>query len=122
MVFELLVLGTFVTHKSATRHHQVGASCIKRLIHEEVFLFPAEIRENVLNGRVEVLSNRCTSLVHAVEGTEKRSLIVERFTSVGNEDGGDTQGVVDDESRRRNIPSRISASLEGVTDTAIREA
>ena len=122
MVFELLVLGTFVTHKSATRHHQVGASCIKRLIHEEVFLLPAEIREDVLNGRVEVLSNRRTGFVNAVERTEERGLIVERFTCVGNEDGGDTQGVVDDESRRRNIPSRISASLESVADTAIREA
>ena len=56
-----------------------------------------------------------------MEGAQQGSLIVEGLTCIGDEDGGDTKGVVDDEHGRRGIPSRIAAGLEGVADTSIGE-
>ena len=61
----------------------------------------------------------CGCLADSVDGTEKRSLIVESLACVRDEDGGDTERVVDDEDRRSGVPSRIAACLEGVTDARL---
>ena len=63
----------------------------------------------------------CGCLADSVDGTEKRSLIVESLACVRDEDGGDTERVVDDEDGRSGVPSRIAACLEGVADTTVRE-
>ena len=61
-------------------------------------------------------------LVERLDGADQRCLVVERLARVGDEDGRDTEGVVDDESGRGGIPGRVAAGLECVTQSAVGEA
>ena len=63
-----------------------------------------------------------SGFVDSFQCLQQRSLVVQRFTGVGDKDGRDTQGVSYDEGRRGGIPSGVATSLEGVTDTTVREA
>ena len=50
-----------------------------------------------------------------------RGLVVGGFARVGDEDGRDAEGRIDDEGGRCRIPGRITARLEGIADTAVGE-
>ena len=104
VVVHLLVLGTLVTHQRATRHQQVGTGRVESLVDEEVLLFPAEVDLYLLYVVVEVLADIPGSLAYGVQGTQQGRLVVEGFTRIGNEDGGDAQCVVDDEDGRGGVP------------------
>ena len=104
VVVHLLVLGTLVTHQRATRHQQVGTGRVESLVDEEVLLFPAEVDLYLLYVVVEVLADILGSLAYGVQGTQQGRLVVEGFTRIGNEDGGDAQCVVDDEDGRGGVP------------------
>ena len=82
MVFELLVLGAFMSHKCAAGHHQVGTGAVESFVDEEVFLFPTEIRIDMFYLRIEILCYRCSRFVYGVERFKKRSLVVERFACI----------------------------------------
>ncbi len=122
MVFELLVLGALVTHEGAAGHHEVGTGGIQGLVDEEVFLFPTEEAVDVVDLLVEVSRDAGSGLVDRVQGAEERGLEVERFTGIGDEDGRDTEGFVEDEHRGGDVPGRVSAGLERVSYAAVGEA
>ena len=82
VVLKLLVFSTFVAHQRASGHHQVGTCGIKRLVDQEIFLLPAEVRDNMLYVFIKISRYRRTSLVHAVERTQKRCFVVERLSCV----------------------------------------
>ena len=113
MVVHLLVLGRIVTHQGATCQHQIRTCSIQAFIYQEVLLLPTEIGNNFLDIRVEVVANICSSYVYSVQCTEQWSFIVESLTCVRDEDGRDTECIVDDKYRRCWVPCRITASLEG---------
>ena len=97
MVVHLLVLGAVVTHKRATGHQQVWACSVKAFVDEEVFLFPSEVRDNLLHIGVEELRHGSGCYVHGVERFLQRRFVVERLACVGNEHGRYHQRVADDE-------------------------
>ena len=121
VVVHLLVFSRVVAHERTTGEHKVGACRVESLVNEEVLLLPTEVRDDLLHLRVEVVADSRSRLVHGVERTQERSLIVERLAGVRDEDGRDTERVVDDEHRRCGVPSRIAACLEGVAYAAVRE-
>ena len=121
VVVHLLVLGTLMSHQGAPSEHQVRTSRVESLVHEEILLLPSEVHLYFLYVVIEILANICRRLAHRMESTEEGSLIVECLTRIGDEDGGDTQGIVDDEHRRGGVPCGITTCLEGVADTAIGE-
>ena len=122
VVVHLLVLGTLVSHQGTTSEHQVGTCRIQALINQEVLLLPTQIYLNLSYIVVEVLTYIGCCLVNSMQRTKQWCFIVERLTSIGNKDSWDTECIVDNEYRRCWIPGRIATSLEGITDTAIREA
>ena len=105
VVVHLLVLGTLVAHQCATCKHEVGAGRVEALIHEEIFLFPSEVASNLAHIIIEELAHVGGGAIHCMKGTQKWCLVVECLTSVGYEDGGDAECVVDDEHGRRGVPS-----------------
>ena len=104
VVIHLLVLGTLVAHQRATRHQQVRACRVQTLVHQEILLFPSQVHLNLGDVVVEILANILGGLSYGMQGTQQRSLIVERLTCVGDEYGRDTQRVVDDEHRACGVP------------------
>ena len=63
VVFELLVLGCRVAHKSPSGLNEVRAGVVKCLVHKEIFLLPTEGRENFGDILVEKLADIHSSLV-----------------------------------------------------------
>ena len=118
VVIHLLVFGRVVAHEGTACEQQVGAGCIEALIYEEVLLLPAEVALNLLHCGIEIVAYLCGSYVDGMQGALQRSLVVESFTTIGDEDGGDTQRIVDDKDGRCGIPGRVAAGLEGGADTA----
>ncbi len=121
VVVHLLVLGRFVPHQCASRHEQVRAGGIKPFVHEEVFLFPSQVRDDLLHVGVEVAAHVGGGFVHGVDGLFQRSLVVERLAGVGDENGGNHQGVAQHEYGRGRVPGRIAARFEGGADAAVGE-
>ncbi len=109
-------------HEGAACEHQVGTRRVKALVDKKILLFPAKIRAHMLHIRIKHLRHSGCRLVNAVERAEQGSLVVEAFACIGYEYGGYAQGVAYDEGRRRYVPCRISAGLEGVADAAVGEA
>ncbi len=82
VVFELLVLGAFMSHEGTACEHEVGACAVERLVHEEVLLLPSEIGDAVFHLGVEVACHGGGGLVDCVERLQQRSLVVEGFAGV----------------------------------------
>ena len=121
MVVHLLVLGTIMTHQGPSRKHQIRTGGIKTFIHQEILLLPPKVRDHLLHRGVEIMNHTQGSLAYSTKRTLQRCFIVERLTCIRDEDGGDTQGIVDDEHRRCGIPGRVTASLEGSPDATAGE-
>ena len=121
VVVHLLILRTLVTHQRTARHQQVGAGGVKTFVDEEVFLFPAEVHLYLAHIVVEEAADVFGGLRNGVERTEQRGFVVERLAGVGDEDGGDTEGIVDDEHGRGRIPGAVASGFEGVSDAAVGE-
>ena len=118
VVVHLLVLGTIMSHKSATCKHKVRTSCIKIGINKEIFLFPAKVACYFLYIRIEITTHIGSCNINSMKGTKQRSFVVESLTCVRNEDSWNTKSIVDNEYRRCWIPCTIATSFESVTDTA----
>ena len=121
VVVHLLVLRALVTHQRAARHQQVGTGGVEAFVNEEVFLFPAEVHLHLVYIVVEEAADVFGGLRDSVERTEQRGFVVERLAGVGDEDGGDAEGVVDDEHGRRRIPGAVASGLEGISYSAVGE-
>ena len=67
VVFKLLVLGALMPHEGAACHHQVGTRAEKRFVDKEIFLFPAEIGNHMLDFGVEETRHSRTGFVDCVD-------------------------------------------------------
>ena len=121
MVFKLLTLRAVVPHECATCEHQIGTSVVEGFIHEEVFLFPAKVGVNVLDLFVEVRAYLACGVTECRRRADERGLVIQSLPGISNEHRRDTQRITDQEHRRRGIPRRVTARLEGVTDTSARK-
>ena len=121
VVLQLLVFGTLVTHQRTTRQHQVGTGSPQTLIDQEVLLLPAQICRNVLNLGVEVVADIECRLTNGRDRAQQRQLVVECLARISDENGWDTECCINNKRRRRSVPGRVTARLEGVADTAIGE-
>ncbi len=89
---------------------------------EEVLLLGADRGDDLLMTFAEELEHALRLLVDSDHGTQKRRLLVERFTGIGAERGGDAQHLVLDECVARRIPCGVAAGLERGAQTARGEA
>ena len=121
VVLELLVLGRFVTHQRAAREHQVGTQGPEAFVHQEILLLPAQEGVDASDVLVEIAAHLRRRPVDGGQRPQQRGLVVQCFARVGDEDGGDAEGRVDDEGGRCRIPGRITTRLEGVADAAVGE-
>ena len=110
-----------MTHEGAAGEHEVRAGGEEVFVYQEVFLFPAQEGVHALHFGVEELAHGNGCIVYGLEGLLERGLIVQCFSGVGNEDGGDAQGVVLDEYGGGRIPGGVAAGFEGGADTAVGE-
>ena len=121
VVVHLLVLGGIVTHQGTACQKQVRTCGIESFVHKEILLFPSEVRGYLLHVGIEILTYFRSGHIHSMEGAQQGSLVVEGLTAIRDEDGGNTECVVDDEDRRSGVPGRIAAGLESGTDTTTWE-
>ena len=121
VVLHLLVLGGIVSHEGTSGQQEVGACGIESLIDEEVFLFPAEVGGDASDVGVKVFADGSGSLIDCGECFFERRLIVESFSGVTDEDGGNHQCVADEEDGRGRVPGGVAACLEGGADAAVGE-
>ena len=122
VVVHLLVLRRLMTHQCTSGKEQVGTGSIEAFVHEEILLFPTEVGTHTDHRSVEIAAHLGGSAVDGSKGFLQRSLVVERFTGIGDEDRRNHQRVTDDEYGACGIPCRIAAGFEGGTDTAGGEA
>ena len=118
VVVHLLVFGAGVAHEGASGQQHVGACAVEPFVHEEVFLLPAQVGDHLVDFGVEVAGHLCGGFVHGFDGLLEGRFVVECFTRVGDEHGGDHQRVADDEHGGGGVPCRVAAGLEGGADAA----
>ena len=118
VVVHLLILRRLVAHERTPREQEVRASGIQALIYEEILLLPTQIGTDACHRGIEIMANGSGSAIDGGEGFLQRSLIVEGFARVGDEDGGNHQRVANDEDGAGRVPSGIAASLEGGTNAS----
>ena len=123
VVFHFLTLGGGGAVQGAAGHDEVGTLGGKGLVHEEVFLFRADLSVDMGGAGVAEQTQNAQRLTgHGGSGTQQRNLAVKRFARVGIEHGGNVQRVTDEEDRRGGVPGGVAAGLEGGTQAAGREA
>ena len=67
------------------------------------------------------MTNLHGSLIDGTQCLEERSLVVQRLASVCNKDRRDAERIIHHENRGGRIPCTVSASLEGITYSPVRE-
>ena len=97
VVFQLLVLGSLMSHERTACEQQVWSCPCDTLIYQEILLFDAQEGLDFLHLGVEVVAYIHRSLIYSTQCAEQGSLVVERLTRVGDEDGGDAKCVIHDE-------------------------
>ena len=121
MVIQLLVLRGSMTHQGSPRDHQVRSCGVEGFIHEEIFLFPAKVGKDFLDLRIKETADRHGRIRNCLQSFFERSLVVKGLSSIGNENGRDTEGVIHDEYRRSRIPCSVASGLESRPDASVGE-
>ena len=121
VVVQLLVLRRGVSHQGASGNAQVRTGIVQGRIYQEVFLFPSKVGIYTLHIGHEHPAYFGCCLVYCCQCFQKRCLVVQCFTGIGDEDGRNTQGLVHNEGRRRHVPRRVASGFECVTDTSVRK-
>ena len=121
MIVHLLVLGRIMSHQRTTCKQQVGTCRIETFVHEEILLFPTEVRSHLLYRWVKIMADIRGSHIHGMQSTQQRSLVVKRFSRVGDEHGGDTECVINNEDGAGRIPCRVATGLESAANATARE-
>ena len=85
VVFHLLVLCRCSTEQGATGLVEVRALQVETFVDQEVFLFGTESDGDLLLGNAEETHKAVGGLLQGLNGAEKRSLLVQGFTSVATE-------------------------------------
>ena len=125
VVIHLLMLCRSSTEQRAASLVQVRALQVETLVNQEVFLFGTERDRRLLRASLEAGHQALRRFRKSLQAAQERSLLVESFTSVAAECGGNakrcTVAVALEECRRSRIPGGIAAGFEGGTQAAARE-
>ena len=100
MVLELLALRAVMAHEGATGEHEVRPGIIKRLIYEEILLFPAEVGMHMLDLLVKITADLACCMAERRRRADERGLVIQCLACIGHKDGRDTEGIADEEDRR----------------------
>ena len=101
--------------------HQVGTLRVQVLVDQEVLLLPSEIGVGDLAGHAHDGQQLAGGLGHGGVGFQEGGLVVEGLSCVGNEHGGDTERISDDEGGGGGVPCGIAPGLEGVPQSSAGE-
>lgn len=108
-------------HQGAAGDHKVRSRGIERLIDKEIFLLPSEVGIYLRDRLVEEAADRGGRIRNGLEGLFERGFVVQGLTGVGDEDGRDAEGVIDDKHRGSRIPGRVASGLECGADASVGE-
>ena len=67
VIFQLLVLGTVMSHQRTSCHEQVRACGIQTFVYQEIFLFPAQVGNYFLHFRIEVVTYVYGSFIYGTQ-------------------------------------------------------
>ena len=121
VLLELLALDRLAAKERAPAVDQVGASLVVLLLDEEVLLLGTDGGEDALGLAAEEGEHALGLRLERNLGAQKRRLLVQRLTGVGDEGRGDAEDLVLDEGRARGVPGCVAAGLEGGAQAAARE-
>ena len=110
-----------MSHQRTSGQQQVRTGRIQTFVYQEVFLFPSQVSNDFLYRRIEIAYHFECRLGHRTDGFQQRSLIVQRLTGISDEYSRDTQRIVHHKHRRRRIPRTVTAGLECISHTSVRE-
>ena len=122
MLLELLPLHGVGTKERPAAHDEVGATTVIVLLDEEVFLLGADGGDDLRNIIDAKAGKHALGLVgNRLHAAQKRGLLVEGLTRVGDERRGNAQHLVLDERKARGVPSGIATCLGRAAQAAARE-
>ena len=121
VIFELLSPRRGRAEQRSARQNEIFSLFIHFLVDKEIFLFGADRRGDLFAVDSEQFQNAFARAVERGHGFEQRRLFVERFSRIGNKDGGDIERSLFDERGRSGIPGGIAAGGAGSSRTARRE-
>ena len=123
MIFQLL---SFSRHRAKQRpsgQHQILALLKITLIHQKVFLFQTDHRNDAFYIFIpEDVDNPSRRGADRFNGFQKRRFFIERLAVVGNEDGRNAQDVVANEGWRGAVPIGIAAGFKSCAQAAAGKA
>src|SRR4051812_44246025 len=122
LVLQFLPLGRRRAEQRSASRDQVGAQVVEVLVDQEVFLFGADGREDLLGLGVAEQAEDAQGLAgERLHGAQKRGLLVERLAGPTEERGWNHQGgpvgTFHDERRARWVPGGVAAGLERGANT-----
>ena len=119
VIVQLLALGRPGSKQGPARKDQVRTLLKGLLVHQKVFLLRADGGGDPLHIRLSKELQDPESLpVDGFHGPEQRCFLVQRFTAIGTEGGGDAKGLSLDKGVAGGVPGGIAPRLEGCPQTA----
>ncbi len=70
---------------------------------------------------MEITAYLSRRFIQCFNRADERSFIIQCLTGISNKYGRDTKRIIDNECRRRGVPSRIAACLERIAQASVRE-
>ena len=127
VIFQLLMLGRHFAEQGTSALDQVGATKIKTLVNQEIFLLDTHGGKRTGGAFFAEAGQQTIGLfADCLDRTQQRSLFIQRFAGIGAESSRDAKGgtvfIALDECRAGGIPGGIAAGFEGGTEAAGREA
>ncbi len=121
LVFQLLALGRLGAEQGSTGIDQVGTSVIEIPVDQEILLFRADGREDLLGFRIAEQPQDAQGLSReGLHRAQQGGLLVERFAGPAEKHGGDDQrgtvGAFVQEGGAGRVPGGVAACLEGRPD------
>ena len=99
VVGELLVLGRIVADDRPLAKFQVRAGVEQRRIHQEILLLQADVHADAPHVAVEEFRHIGRGVVQGLHRAQQRNLHIEGLARIGNENGRNQEGSVQDEYR-----------------------
>ena len=121
MIIQLLVLSTFMSHQCTSGQHQIGTCRPKALIHQKIFLLPPQIGIHFFYFRIKITAYFNSRMIDCIQSPQQRCFKIQCLSCISNKNSRNTQGRVDDKSRRRRVPSAVSPGFKSIPDTSARK-
>ena len=108
MILQLLAAGRGRTEQRPARQHEILPLVENFPIYKKILLLGAHRGGHLFAIDPEQLQNAFCSAVERSHGFEQRRFFIQRFARIGHENGGDIEGALLDERRRRGVPGGVA--------------